>query len=253
MLNRSNRQRTEPYLDVMTDLSTKNNLGTTSRTTVGLYFACGLLAGIILLFDLSIPLGVADGIPYIAVVLLSLYSPNNRFTILVAIICSVLVVVGFFFSPSGGEMWKVLFNRALALFAIWVTASLALIQRGKERQLIEERLKTLLIKKNLEVQEERLKVLKATMRTVQDIVGNFLNNLLLFQMEAKEKNALQPESLERMNSIISDTAARLKKLGDLDTIHEKPMATGTGIDYEQYTIDGSAPADADKPRPRANR
>lgn len=248
---------------------TKHHLGTTGRTTVGLFIVCGFLAAIILLVDLSIPLGVAGGVPYIAVVLFSLKSPQNRFTVLVAIICSILTAVGFVASPGGGEIWKVVFNRALALFAIWVTASLALIQRTRDRELVEaqlrklqiakelevqeEQLRTLQIARELEVQEERLKVLRATMKTVQDIVGNFLNKLQLFQLEAEEKNALQPESLERMNSMIHDTSTRLQKLADLETIHEKQMAgDAIGIDYEQSTNDRStqpdAPTDADKPR-----
>ncbi len=217
----------------------KKFCSTANRATVGLYSICGLLTAAILLFDLSVPLGVAGGVPYIVVVLISLKSSKNGFTILVAISCSILTVVGFFASTEGGEMWKVLLNRFLALFAIWVTAVLALIQRSKERELVEEKLRALQTGRELEVQEERVKLLKATMRTVHDIVGNFLNNMQLFRLEAEEKNTLQPESLELMDSIIHDTSARLKKLGDLDTIREKKMPCGsTGIDYEQSTSDG---------------
>ncbi len=203
------------------------------KTPAGLLYICGVVTVIILIIDLNIPLGVAGGVPYIAVVLLSLKSPHNSFTILVAIICSVLTLVGFYASPDGGEMWKVILNRALALFAIWVTASLALRQRKRDHELVQQQFKAVEVFRELEIQEERLKVLKATMRTVQDIMGNFLNNLQLFQMEAEAKNALKPESLELMSSIIQDTSSRLTKLGDLESIHEKPMAGGTvGIDYE---------------------
>lgn len=31
----------------------------------------------------------------------------------------------YYYSPDGGELWKVLLNRLLALFVIWVTAILA--------------------------------------------------------------------------------------------------------------------------------
>jgi hypothetical protein len=73
-----------------------------------------------------LPLGVAGGVPYIAVVLISLKSDNIKFTIYVAIFCSVLTILGYFFSPEGGELWKVMTNRVLALFAIWVTTLLSL-------------------------------------------------------------------------------------------------------------------------------
>ena len=84
-----------------------------------------------------------------------------------------------------------------------------------------------------EVQEERLRVLRATMRTVHDIVNNFMYSLQLFQLEAEEKNTLAPESLALMESIIRDTSDRLKKLGDLGSTPEKQMAGGIGIDYER--------------------
>jgi hypothetical protein len=99
-----------------------------------------------------------------------------------------------------------------------------------------------LTRKKLEVQEERLKVLHATMRTVQDIVNNFLNNFQLFRLEAEEKNALEPESLLLIDSIIEETAAKLKKLGDLDSTREKQMVGGIGIDYEE-----SSPQDNTQP------
>ena len=87
---------------------------------------CPGLSFFVLIVDLSLPLGVAGGVPYIAVVLISLRSNNVRFTLSVAILCTVLTCVGFFFSPEGGELWKVVANRVLAFFAIWVTALLAM-------------------------------------------------------------------------------------------------------------------------------
>jgi hypothetical protein len=95
-------------------------------------------------------------------------------------------------------------------------------------------------KHNLKVQEERVKVLRATMRTVHDIVNNFLNNLQLFQLEAEDKNALEPESLLLLESIIQDTTTKLKKLGDLKSTPEKQMAGGICIDYEAGSPQDSA-------------
>lgn len=89
-----------------------------------------------------------------------------------------------------------------------------------------------LIQNKIDMQEERLKVLRATMRTVDDIVNNFLNSLTLFRLEAEEKNALSPESLALMDSIVLETSTKLKKLSELDSTPEKKMAIGTGIDYE---------------------
>jgi hypothetical protein len=118
---------------MMIDLQERGHLKTENRDTNFLYLGCGLLTVIILMIDLAIPLGVAGGVPYITVVLLSLRSPQKKITIIVSIICSILTIVGFFFSPPGGEIVKVLSNRALALFAIWVTAALTL-----QRKIVEE-------------------------------------------------------------------------------------------------------------------
>lgn len=81
-----------------------------------LYVSCSLLMLIILFFDLNTPSGVAMGVPYIAVVLLSLWSPKARFTIFVAIVSSALTIGAFLYKPPVEEMWKVIFNRMLALF-----------------------------------------------------------------------------------------------------------------------------------------
>lgn len=98
-------------------------------------FVCVALSILILVVDSLIPLGVAGGIPYITVVLVSLWSPRKNLPYYFAVLGSLLTILGFFTSPPGGEMWKVLFNRFLALFAIWVTAVLS-VQR---KALHEER------------------------------------------------------------------------------------------------------------------
>jgi hypothetical protein len=49
-----------------------------------------------------------------------------------------------------------------------------------------------LAKRRSEIDEQRLLVLKATMRTVQDLVNNFLSSMQLFRMEG-EDNPLSPE------------------------------------------------------------
>lgn len=107
--------------------------GAEGQFVSGIYLVCGLLMVLILLLDLAIPLGVAMGVPYIAVVLVSLWAPQKRFTVLVAVISSVFTIGAFFWKPSVVEMWKVIFYRSLALLAIWVTASL-----GLQRKMTEE-------------------------------------------------------------------------------------------------------------------
>jgi C4-dicarboxylate-specific signal transduction histidine kinase len=97
-----------------------------------------LLASAIFAVDLTLPLGVAGGVPYVAVVLLALWSPDPRLPLRAAAGCSVLTVLGFSLSPHGGELWVVLANRALALLAIWVTAGLCVRWRRAERRMSQQ-------------------------------------------------------------------------------------------------------------------
>jgi PAS domain S-box-containing protein len=81
---------------------------------------------------------------------------------------------------------------------------------------------------NDEIQLQRLRVFKATVRTVQQIVNNMLNTLQLVHVEAGE---LPPETITLIERLIKEAADKLKALGDLETVTEKEMAIGQGIDY----------------------
>ncbi len=106
-----------------------------SNKEKGLILGGIAIAGAIFTGDLMIPLGVAGGVPYIALVLLGLWSKRKRFIAVSAITGSLLTILGYYFSPPGGELWKVIFNRFLALFAIWVTAILCLLYKKSESKL----------------------------------------------------------------------------------------------------------------------
>ncbi len=112
------------------------------------FIAAGIvLATGIFLIDLSFPLGVAGGVPYVALVLLSLWSPNRRFTWGAATVASALTVLGFLLSAPGGAVWMVLVNRSLALLVIWVTAVLCLARARAEGKL---RLQGLIVERMVE-------------------------------------------------------------------------------------------------------
>ena len=86
---------------------------------------------------------------------------------------------------------------------------------------------------NNEIQLQRLRVFKATMRTVQDIVNNLLNGLQLVHLEAG--GHVSAETLELVDRTIQEAAVKLKALGDLETVTEKEMGLGLGIDYPGST------------------
>jgi hypothetical protein len=77
------------------------------------------------------------------------------------------------------------------------------------------------------IQANRLSVLKATMRTVQDIMNNFINSMQLVQLEAGD--ALSPEASALLERITHEATTKLRDLGNLDSVPETEMAVGTGI------------------------
>jgi hypothetical protein len=92
---------------------------------------------------------------------------------------------------------------------------------------IDKRRDTRQYKLQLQFETDRVAVLKATMRTVQDLVNNFLNNMQLVQLEAGD--ALSQETLELLERITFETSSKLKSLGDLEYVPETKMAIGVGI------------------------
>jgi len=166
---------------------------------------CALLAIAIFTIDLQVPLGVAGGVPYIAVILISLWSPNSKAVIYLAIICSILTLLGFYFSPTGGELWKVISNRLLALFAIWVTAILALKWKRREDEIFSL---------NSKIEKEKEKIYLATIHGAQHITNNLLNELQIVELEIenhpefnKEVNLMFSDMLNEANKLIKDLSS----------------------------------------------
>jgi hypothetical protein len=80
-----------------------------------------------------------------------------------------------------------------------------------------------------EIQLQRLRVFKATIRTVQDIVNNLLNGFQFVRHEAEGQ--LPAELLTLVDRLIEEAGVKLRALGDLETVKEKEMTIGLGIDY----------------------
>jgi hypothetical protein len=112
---------------------------------VGLILFCILLSLVILAIDSFLPLGIAGGVPYVLVVLVSLWSPRKQLPIYMAIATSILTLVGVYASPDGGEFWSVFTNRFLALFAIWTITVLSVQRKAiyEEKEKAVEKIKVL--------------------------------------------------------------------------------------------------------------
>ena len=170
-----------------------------TRHSIILYSFCVLLMVMIFLLDLAIPLGAAMDVSYIAVVLLSLWSHKKTTTFLVSISCSILVIIGFYFSPPGGISWQVMFNRSIALFAIWVTALLTLqrkILEEKRAEALREREKTL---EDIKILHGLLPIC-ASCKKIRDDKGYWtqIESYIKDHSEADFTHGLCPECVEKL-------------------------------------------------------
>ncbi len=135
----------------------------------------------VFVIDTLIPLGVAGGVRYVAPVLLSYRFRNIRAIIIVAIVCSILTLLGLFLSPPGNVIWMVITNRLLALFAIGVTALLLVKYKQSESSLRRER-KELEVKVNERTDEltkraKRLQKLSELSMTLAGDPQEIFNNI----------------------------------------------------------------------------
>ncbi len=153
-----------------------------------LFIVQGFLAALIFIADLKMELGVAAGVPYICLVLVALWSKKKRLIWIAAVLATVLTLIGYWFSPVGGEPWKVLTNRLLALFAIWVAAFIGYLFKKNEIALQQ-------INEKLEAQvETRTHQLKST------------NEYLKLEIQENIKTREKLEQLNTQNSTILKTA-----------------------------------------------
>jgi PAS domain S-box-containing protein len=96
---------------------------------IRLALASLVIAGAILALDAATPLGVADPMLYIVLVLAGLWSPRPAYSFILAAAATVLAVVGYYLSPPGGIPWIGATNRVFAVFAVWVAAALVCRQK----------------------------------------------------------------------------------------------------------------------------
>lgn len=106
------------------------------RLLVGL---AGLLACLFFVLDLQLPLGVASGVLYSAVVLLSSASQYRWLPIATATACSLMTIIAAPFSPRVPNLppWFEWVNHFFSLFGVWAPV-LFVYQRRRTERLLEE-------------------------------------------------------------------------------------------------------------------
>lgn len=75
--------------------------------------------------------------------------------------------------------------------------------------------------KKMDVQEEKMRTLKATMYTVEDRLGNALAGIKLLLAGAEERNLVNRETYQKATIFIDDALEDLRKLSSIKEINEK--------------------------------
>ena len=161
--------------------------------------------------DLLVPLGVAGGVPYVVVILVSLWLNSYKYTISLAVICTILTLIGFYYSPAGGELWKVVANRGLAIFAIWLTAILAIKWE-------------ITLKRNIalayeaERKKETEKIYIATIGGALHIINNLLNNLQIVEFEIENTPEFDGEVKNMFDAMRAEASSQTEALSSVNNI-----------------------------------
>ncbi len=99
------------------------------------FFVVPIIASTFAIFALGffVPLGVAVAVPYVFVVLLTLWIPDNRYPYITGIITTLLTLAGIYFAPEPVTSWGVVIaNRIISLVGIWVAVFVVLRQKELE-------------------------------------------------------------------------------------------------------------------------
>jgi hypothetical protein len=73
------------------------------------------------------------------------------------------------------------------------------------------------------VEAEKAKIYKAMIGSVQHVLNNFLNQLLIFKMEAEETPGFDTEIIAIYDSIIAEAKGQIKELSSVISIDEETI------------------------------
>jgi len=131
-----------------------------------------VVAIFLLVIDINTELGVSSGINYVLLVLMSFLFVQPTKVILLAFISTILIFLGWYLSPSGGEFWKICLNRSYSLIAVW-SVSIVLFNFLKSRiNLNNQKNKSELLSTELKQQLDTLNA--AAIVSITDKEGNII-------------------------------------------------------------------------------
>jgi two-component system, cell cycle sensor histidine kinase and response regulator CckA len=175
-----------------------------------------LLAALsIFLVDTFVPLGVEDWLPYVVVVLVSLWLESPWHVYSTAALCSILTVAGLFLSPTGGEVWMAIVNRWMGVLAFWIIAFIGL----KARRIRELERSNVALQREIQRREElesqllRIQRLESIGVLTGGIAHDFNNLLTPIIMATKLLQEGRPD--EERQHLLETLRASAERAADL--------------------------------------
>lgn len=205
---------------------------------MGLYLGVVVLVTGVFFVDVRMPLGFTPWLLYVIPLGLTYWAPHLYAPIVVAIVCTALVLVGDFLSPTGIEEKIALTNRAFGTFTFWALGLIVLQYKtlaGRLSQLInhltaelEERTRDL----GLAISAVRAEV-EHRSRREQDLSDSRAD------LEHQVENVLTVESRRLQQKIVHITQAELPGHGieeNLDKTREELEKLGRQLEQLQRDL-----------------
>jgi len=162
-----------------------------------LSLASFLVAGGIFAIDLHTPSGLAT-ILYVILIWLSLLSKDAIFPVWSALICTVLIFIGYAYVGENAS-WGIIGNRIFALIIVWLSVALSVQSKEVERELrqLNETLELKVLARTISSEnraimlEKQIKILEGirqqkteeAFKNIDEVIDNLRNIKILFDDE----------------------------------------------------------------------
>ena len=210
-----------------------------SRSGSLFLFVTTTLASGLFVLDLWLPLGVAIGVLYGGVVLISLASPQRGFPLLVTSACSILIVVGALLGPilPGVPLWMAVTNRLLSLVVIWFPVLVFL-----ERRRGIEALRKAYDELDMRVQERTAELVKANQALEAEIAERKRAEASLWESQhALERSRWQLGALAAQLLTAQDDERRRISRELHDDLNQRLAMLAVEIETFQQRLPSSEP------------
>lgn len=176
-----------------------------------------LVVGIFVL-DCFTPVGYQDCVLYLVPLLLATWAREKLYPVLLATICTVLIVIGFFISPEGANPSVDVVNRTMGMTVVWV-ATVLLVQRQRAEDELgrsEEQMRALAARLQNVREEEHTRIA----RELHDELGQAMTGLKM-DLAWAGKQLVKPdphvrtamgEKITEMTELIDGTIQSVRRI-----------------------------------------